>query len=101
MLTLQCFYDGPKPKTDPFAEFMKIEHNTVSGGGDTVGHESRPANAPSNRMYSAASSMISPAHGQSQPGPQSEESFSELQEYSSYEDFDQQFSFINEVLDTN
>lgn len=79
---------------------MKIEHKTVSGGGDTVGHESLPASAPTNRMYSDTSStlgMTSPAHGQSQP----EEPLSELQEYSSYEEFDQQFSLINEVLDTN
>ncbi|KIJ65822.1 hypothetical protein HYDPIDRAFT_166842 [Hydnomerulius pinastri MD-312] len=99
MLTVQCFYDGPRPRTNPFAEFIKIEHKTVSGGGDTVGHESLPASRTLNTTISNQYSgprMAGPVFWQPEP----KEPLSDLQEYSSYEEFDQQFSLINEMLDT-
>jgi len=30
-LTVQYFYDGPKPNPDPFAEFLKIKHGALRG----------------------------------------------------------------------
>ncbi|KAF8436370.1 hypothetical protein L210DRAFT_3691456 [Boletus edulis BED1] len=46
-ITIQCFYDGPRPENDsPFAELLEIDHKTESGGGDTVRWQSgqSPAN---------------------------------------------------------
>ncbi|KIJ65828.1 hypothetical protein HYDPIDRAFT_39012 [Hydnomerulius pinastri MD-312] len=102
-LTVQCFYDGDLPEDDPFEEFMKIDHQTDSGGGDAVGHEFLPANALLSITSDATipyknsvPGMTSPAFWQSKP----KKTLSELRKYSSYEEFDRQFSLINEVLDT-
>ncbi|KIJ65821.1 hypothetical protein HYDPIDRAFT_109865 [Hydnomerulius pinastri MD-312] len=101
-LTVQCFYDGPIPRTRPFAEFMKIEHKTDSGGGDTVGHESLATSAPIIRTLGATISdqhstkgMTRPTSSQSQP----EEPSLGLQEYHSYEGFEEAFSLLDEKVE--
>ncbi|KIJ12388.1 hypothetical protein PAXINDRAFT_171197 [Paxillus involutus ATCC 200175] len=84
MLTVQCFYDGPYPD-DPFAEFFEIDHKSISGGGDAAGHQSVPSPPKENFPLE----WFHPTKRR----------FKNLWEYSSYEEFDQQSSFIQEGLD--
>lgn len=48
-LTVQYFYDGPKPEIDPFQNFINIPHNLVLGNGAGAGQE-QPG-AKSNLSY--------------------------------------------------
>ncbi|KAF8132913.1 hypothetical protein EV363DRAFT_1162984, partial [Boletus edulis] len=100
-LTVQCFYDGPLPDNDgPFAELLEIDHKTQSGGGDTVGWQSRrlPANRSILPIHIHTPLAVTPPNLRALPDiiiPKR----SELVVYDNYHLFDYQTSFANEALD--
>lgn len=108
-MTVECFYEGPKPSTDPFKKFTKILHTSVDGGGDSIGRESNDTKKGTSKIALGRSKLAYPGSkhydaehsDEENSDAEQEDSFSELHEFPSYAHFDQHFSLIRESFTTN